>query len=132
MNKSGRMQLLFKAEQANIEHFTGGQEMKLGIILNTNDAETAWNALRLGNEALASGNETTIFLLGSGVEIENIKDNNFDVGKVLGMFLNGRGKLLACGTCLEFRHQEAGVCPISTMAELMEMISESDKVVTFG
>jgi len=26
--------------------------MKLGIIVNTNDPESAWNALRLGNEAL--------------------------------------------------------------------------------
>ncbi len=27
--------------------------MKLGIIVNTNNPETVWNALRLGNEALA-------------------------------------------------------------------------------
>jgi hypothetical protein len=26
--------------------------MKLGIIINTDDPETAWNALRLGNTAL--------------------------------------------------------------------------------
>ena len=38
--------------------------MKLGIILNTNDSETAWNALRLGKEALASGNSVSLFLLG--------------------------------------------------------------------
>jgi uncharacterized protein involved in oxidation of intracellular sulfur len=43
--------------------------MKFGIIVNTDDPETAWNALRLGNEALAGDNETTVFLLGSGVEI---------------------------------------------------------------
>jgi sulfur relay (sulfurtransferase) complex TusBCD TusD component (DsrE family) len=27
---------------------------------------------------------------------------------------------------------EAGVCPIFTMSDLVEMISDSDKVVTFG
>lgn len=106
--------------------------MKLGIILNTKDPETAWNALRLGNEALNTGNEVKVFLLGSGVEIENVKDNNFNVDGVLRKFLDGRGELLACGTCLKLRHQEAGVCPISTMAQLAEMISDSDKVVTFG
>jgi sulfur relay (sulfurtransferase) complex TusBCD TusD component (DsrE family) len=106
--------------------------VKLGIIVNTKDPETAWNALRLSNEALSTGNEVKVFLLGSGVEIENIKDNNFDVDKALSKFLNGRGELLACGTCLELRHQEAGVCPISTMSQLVEMISDSDKVVTFG
>ncbi len=106
--------------------------MKFGIIVNTNDPETAWNALRLGNEALAGGNETTMFLLGSGVEVENIKDKTFNVAGVLKKFLNSDGKLLACGTCLELRHQEASVCPISTMSQLVEMIADSDKVVTLG
>ena len=107
--------------------------MKLGIIVNTNDAETAWNALRLGNEALAAGNETTMFLLGSGVEIQNIGKGDFDVTGVLQKFLDSSGgNLLSCGTCLELRHQESDVCPVSTMSELVEMISNSDKVVTFG
>ncbi len=106
--------------------------MKLGIIVNTNDPETAWNALRLGNEALSSGNEANMFLLGSGVEIGSITDKTFDVAGVLEKFLNSGGNLLACGTCLELRHQEAGVCSISTISELVEMISDSDKVFTFG
>lgn len=105
---------------------------KLGIIVNTNDTETAWNALRLGNEALAGGNETSMFLLGSGVEILSIKDKAFDVAGGLEKFLNSGGDLLACGSCLELRHQEASICPVSTMSQLLEMIFDSDKVVTFG
>ncbi len=106
--------------------------MKFGIIVNTNDPETAWNALRLANEALSTGNEVSVFLLGSGVEVENIKDKTFDIAGALKKFLNSGGNLLACGTCLELRHQEAGICPISTMSQLVEMISDSDRVVTFG
>ena len=106
--------------------------MKLAIILNTNNSETAWNALRLGNQALAKGNQVNLFLLGSGVEIVNIKDGPFDVAGVLGKFINSKGSLLACGTCLTFRHQEGGVCPVSTMSQLMDLISDSDKVVTLG
>ncbi len=106
--------------------------MKLGIILNTNDTETAWNALRLGNEALSTGNQVSIFLLGGGVEIGSINNEAFDVAGALEKFLNSGGDLLACGTCLELRHQEVGICPISTMSELVEMISNSDKVVTLG
>ena len=106
--------------------------MKLGIIVNTSDPETAWNALRLGNEALAGDDETSIFLLGSGVEIVAIKDGSFDVAGVLKKFLNNGGNLLACGTCLEVRHQVASVCPISTMSQLVEMIADSDKVVSLG
>ncbi len=41
--------------------------MKLGIILNTKDPETAWNAQRLGKEAISAGNTVSVFLLGNGV-----------------------------------------------------------------
>lgn len=50
--------------------------MEIGIILNTNDAETCWNCFRLGNE-------------------------------------------------------EIGVCPVSAMEEMIKMIEESDKILTF-
>ena len=106
--------------------------MKLGIIMNNSDPETAWNMLRLGNEALSGGNETSLFLLGSGVEIVNIKSKAFDIAGVMEKFLGRGGNLLACGSCLEERHQAAGVCPVSTMSELVAMISNSDKLVTFG
>lgn len=106
--------------------------MKLGIIINTNDAETAWNGLRLGNEALKAGNQASVFLLGSGVEIVSIEDKTFNVAEGMDKFLKSSGNLLACGTCLKSRNQGAGVCSISTMPELVKMISESDKVVTLG
>ena len=106
--------------------------MKLGIILNTNDPETAWNALRLGNTTLGARHEVSLFLIGSGVEIENIEHKAYNVRGTLKDFLNGKGRLLACGTCLKARHQEGGVCPISTMADLLAMIADSDKVATFG
>ena len=106
--------------------------MKLGIILNTNDPETAWNALRLGNTALDAGHEVSVFLMGSGVEVEEIKSEKFNVTEVLKKFLDKKGNFLACGTCLKVRQQEAGVCPISTMPQLVQLIADSDKVVTFG
>ena len=106
--------------------------MKLGIILNSSDPETAFNGLRLGNQALGSGNEAAVFLLGAGVEITRIERDSFDVAGTLQKFLDGGGGLLACGTCLDIRHQEAGICPISTMAQLLELIAASDKVVSLG
>ena len=106
--------------------------MKLSIILNSNDPETAWNALRLGNTALGAGHEVSVFLMGSGVEVEEIKSEKFNVSEVLKKFLDSKGNLLACGTCLKVRQQEAGVCPISTMPQLVQLIADSDKVVTFG
>ena len=106
--------------------------MKLGIILNTNVPETVFNALRLANTALAAGNSVNMFLLGQGVEIESIDNKKFDVPDVLSRFTKEGGNLLACGTCLKIRQQEAGVCPVSTMSQLLEIITTSDKVVTFG
>jgi len=106
--------------------------MKLGIILNSSDPETARSALRLGNTALGAGHEVSLFLMGSGVEIEEIRSEKFDVAEVLGNFAKSKGNLHACGSCLEVRQQEAGVCPVSTMLQLVEIIADSDKVVTFG
>ena len=106
--------------------------MKLAIILNSSDPETAWNALRLGNAALDARHEVSVFLMGSGVEVEGIKSEKFNVSEVLNKFASRKGDLLACGTCLTVRHQEAGVCPVSTMPQLVKLISDSDKVVTFG
>ena len=106
--------------------------MKLAIIINTNDAEKTWNALRLGNTAMKRGHEVGIFLMGSAVEIESIHDPKFDVAEALAAFIGARGNLLACGTCLKSRQIESGVCPVSTMVQLVELIENSDKVISIG
>jgi sulfur relay (sulfurtransferase) complex TusBCD TusD component (DsrE family) len=106
--------------------------MKLGIVLNTNNPETVFNALRLGNTALGAGHSVNIFLLGPGVEIESIDNKEFDVPDVLSRFSKDGGNLFACGTCLKIRRQDAGICPVSTMSQLLEIVTDSDKVVTFG
>lgn len=106
--------------------------MKLGIIVNTKDPETAWNALRLGNTALGAGHNVTVFLMGSGVEIENIGDDNYDVAELIRNFTTRKGSLLGCGTCMRLRHREAGVILKSTMPDLVQLIVDSDKVISFG
>jgi sulfur relay (sulfurtransferase) complex TusBCD TusD component (DsrE family) len=112
--------------------FVGGEKMKLGIIINTNNSETAWNALRLGDTALSAGHKVTVFLLGSGVEIENIVDKTYDVAELMKKFTTRKGSLLGCGTCMRLRHREAGVILKSTMLDLVQLIVDSDKVVSFG
>ena len=107
--------------------------MKIGIILNSNEPETAWNAFRLGIEALNKKNSAKIFLLGKGVEIENLQDQKFDVQKMVNAFKKRNGTILACGTCLKIRDKnESKICPISTMEELLELVEESDKILSFG
>jgi len=107
--------------------------MKLGIILNTNDPETAWNAFRLGVVALDEKHSVKLFLLGKGVECENIKGTKFDVQKMINAFKKRNGELLACGTCLKIRgEEESAICPISSMEDLLKLFEESDKVISLG
>ena len=107
--------------------------MKLGIIINTRDPETAWNALRLGSTALDEGHKVSVFLIGSGVEIEKIRDDKFDVTELLKKYSRQKVSLLGCATCMGIRHQEeAGVILKSNLNDLVKMIDDSDQVVTFG
>ena len=53
--------------------------MKLGIVLSTTEPETLFNALRLGNYAAGQGDSVRVFLLGKGVELDQIEDEKFNV-----------------------------------------------------
>jgi uncharacterized protein involved in oxidation of intracellular sulfur len=106
--------------------------MKIGIVIATNDAETAWNAIRLGNFALKKKDTVKIFLLGRGVEVESIGTDQFQTTSQLEEFVEKGGVVYACGTCLKIRKAGATeLCPLSTMQDLYEIIAESDKILTF-
>src|SRR3989338_9022315 len=108
--------------------------MKLGIILKSNRPEHVWNALRLAITARKAKHDVRIFLLSEGVELERIPDTErFDVSKKVEEFTSIGGQLLACGSCLKSRSQpESAACPVSTMSDLLRIVEESDKVLTFG
>ena len=108
--------------------------MKIGIILNTNDAETCWNCFRFGNEAFKNNHSVKVFLLGNGVEVESVKDTKFPLLKgSIKKFVKNSGIILACGTCLKIRgKEESNMCLVSTMEEMLKIVEESDKVITFG
>ena len=107
--------------------------MKIGIILGTNESEIVWNAYRFANISLKANHEVTFFLINAGVDIENIKDEKFNVQKQIEIFINNNGHILACKTCLKSRNKQgSNVCSISTMNNLLKLIEKSDKVLTFG
>ena len=106
--------------------------MKLGIIIETNEPEQAWNAVRFANTALKQKHEVKIFLMSAGVEIENITHGKFNASAQLHDFAANGGIVLACGTCLKLRNQdESDVCPVSTMTDCLDMVIWANKVVTF-
>ncbi len=107
--------------------------MKIGIIVSTNEPEVVWNAFRFGNTALKSNHDVKVFLINKGVEMEDIESEKYNVKEQTDFFLRDKGQILACGTCLKSRQKEGGnVCPISTMKELLALVEESDRIVTFG
>ena len=106
--------------------------MKIGIIIETNEPEKAWNGVRFANTALKNGHEVQIFLMSAGVEIEKIEHPKYNAKAQIEEFHNNRGKVLACGTCLKSREQsESNVCPISTMLDCLKMVEWAEKVITF-
>ena len=107
--------------------------MKIGLIIATNEHETVWNAFRFGVTALGSGHQVKIFLTGKGVEVQEIKDPKFNVQEQMDKFTSAGGSMLACGTCLKSRNKEGTeTCPLSTMKDMLKLVEESDKVLTFG
>jgi sulfur relay (sulfurtransferase) complex TusBCD TusD component (DsrE family) len=106
--------------------------MRIGIVLETNEPEKAWNGLRFANTALRQGHEVKVFLMSAGVEVESIVDEKFNAKKQLDDFIANKGIVLACGTCIKSRYQkESEACPISTMIDCLKMVEWADKVITF-
>ena len=106
--------------------------MKLGIIIYSNDTETAWNAFRLVVFSLKQKGMVKIFLLGKGVECESIDTEKFKVTEQIKLFIDSGGCILACGSCLKIRNSQGSkICPLSTMKDLYDIIRDSDKILTF-
>lgn len=105
--------------------------MKLGIVVYSTDSETVWNGFRLGNFALGKGDEVKVFLLAKGVEAETLPSDKFNVKEQMQQFVDDGGEILACGTCLNIRNSEGTeLCPLSTMADLYDIISTLDKIIS--
>jgi len=107
--------------------------VKLAIVISNDDPENIWNAFRFANFSIKKGDRVGVFLLGKGVDYEGLSTERFDLLQEANKFVESENaEILACGTCLKIRHQEStGLCPVSTMDHLYELVKESDKVLTF-
>ena len=108
--------------------------MKIGMILQSNKPEHAWNTFRFGITALKAGHQAEIFLMSEGSELDTISDTkDFDVSVKAAEFKELKGEIYACGSCLKVRgKEESKICPVSTMSDLLKMVEKSDKVLVFG
>jgi len=106
--------------------------LKIGMIIYSNDPETVWNAFRFGNFALGEGDTVKVFLLGKGVECEKLDNAKFKVNDQIKQLSENGGKIFACGTCLTSRKMEGSeMCPISTMQDMYEIVKWCNKLITF-
>ena len=81
---------------------------------------------------LGQKDSVKVFLTGKGVEYQKISNEKFNTIEQAEKFMQGCGKIFACGTCIKSRDQEGTeMCPINTMKDMYEIVKESDRVVTF-
>ena len=104
----------------------------IGMVISSNDVETVWNALRLANFSKSKGDTVHIFLLGKGVEVDKLVEENKDLKEQVDAFLEKGGTILGCGTCLHSRkNDEPQVCKFSSLKDLYQLIRENKIVLTF-
>ncbi|HBL77339.1 MAG TPA: sulfur reduction protein DsrE [Prolixibacteraceae bacterium] len=104
----------------------------IGMVIYSNDTETVWNALRLANYSKNQGDTVSIFLLGKGVELDNMVKTDTDMKQQTDKFLENGGVILGCGTCLQSRkNNEPEVCKYSSLADLYDLIRKNKIVLTF-
>jgi hypothetical protein len=104
----------------------------IGIVIYSNDVETVWNALRFANYSKTQGDSVSIFLLGKGVELDNLVKSDSTLKEQSDKFLDSGGTILGCGTCLASRNnKEPQVCKFSSMKDLYEMVHRNKIVMTF-
>jgi uncharacterized protein involved in oxidation of intracellular sulfur len=73
-----------------------------------------------------------VFLINDGVECEYINNNEFKVPDKIKEFLDNKGTLFACKSCLEKRNIDIPrFANIGNLANLHNIITESDRVISF-
>jgi uncharacterized protein involved in oxidation of intracellular sulfur len=60
--------------------------MNVLFIISTDDAETAYNAMRLANIAVKKDDDVSVFMLGKGVLFEQISNEEFNVMEQIDQF----------------------------------------------
>ena len=104
----------------------------LGLVIYSDDIETVWNALRLANFSKKQGDTVNIFLLGRGVELENLIKESEEIDKEVELFLKDGSTIMGCGTCLKSRNNnDPQTCKLSSLKDLYELIRENTIVLTF-
>jgi uncharacterized protein involved in oxidation of intracellular sulfur len=104
----------------------------IGIVIYSNDVETVWNAFRFANYSKKQGDTVSVFLLGKGVELDNLVKSDKNIKEQTDSFVDSGGTILGCGTCLRSRNiNEPQVCKLSSLSDLYGIVRKNKIVMTF-
>jgi uncharacterized protein involved in oxidation of intracellular sulfur len=104
----------------------------LGIVIYSNDSETAWNAFRLATLSQSKGDTVVIFLIGKGIDPFMKEGKEYDIKSLHTQFVAKGGQVIVCGTCAKQRGtDEVKLCTIASIVDLYEIVKRSKKVLTF-
>lgn len=107
--------------------------MQLALIVETDEPERIWNAFRLANKALDAGHSVETWLTNDGVKAPEVEHEKFNPHGILLKYSQNGGKLATCSSCLDSRGlEETELRPRSSMDELLRIVVESDRVLTFS
>lgn len=116
----------------NVTAFNKSRTPGLGIVISSGEAETVWNALRLGIAAQTKGDSVVVFVISKAVDVFLKDTSKFEIQKTSEQFLAKGGDIYTCATCAKMRHADnVEMCTITSIFDLYEIIKRSKKVVTF-
>ena len=118
--------------------------MKDLIIFNRepyDNTDVTWNGLRLADTLRKTGHEVRIFLMNDSVDMARDickppQGYDQDLSQMLKDLIKNNVKVRVCGTCMSRcgiykNHPYFDGANKSTMGDLAEWVSDSDKVLTF-
>ena len=115
--------------------------MKLLLILNRrpyDGTDVTWNALRLAGQAQKDGITVRIFLMNDAVDLARAglkQEGEFDLQRMLLDAAAGGAEVKLCKTCITRCGIGSGdlrpEASVGTMPELVQWITDSDRVLTF-
>jgi tRNA 2-thiouridine synthesizing protein D len=128
---TGSFAQLFSACE-NVTAFNKSRTPDIGIIISSGDAETVWNALRLGIAAQSKGDTVVIFVIGKAEDVFMNDSSKFAIQKTSEQFVGNGGDIYACATCAKMRHTDnVQMCTITSVFDLYEIVKRSKKILTF-
>lgn len=127
---SGYAQLISGCE--NVSAFNKNSSPDIGIIISSGDAETVWNALRLGVVAQSKGDTVVVFVIGKGIDVFMHDSSHFNISKTRMEFVENGGNIYTCATCVKMRNAEnVEMCTVTSIFDLYEIVKRSKQLVTF-